>query len=550
MYSNPLDPDPALYIAAGLPAVADLHARARLTRTGAGTRDNFVGFCYRVQLGAESFYRVRHDGTNWILEKVVAGAITSLATSATPAVAAGEGIRFFIDVVGSAHKVHIRNDDTGVASATLSATDSAIPGAGYFGLWGSGGGTSDGVAEPDQRPTQAMFFTESNSAGLMIEGGSNEAAITLPLAIVQGVGSTTGVAVSSGDGSVILPLAEVTGVLVHQQSGSGEFPMLAARIVARNGYGGALAAQFPRLEAQLTGGFPKSVITLPLIEVAGTMIMGGFGAAAITLPLATVTGALVQTNVARGDILLPLAIVEGVLLNAGAGVAAVTLPLAIVTGAGFTGLRIDAAITLPLIEVAGAGYGRYQGVVHGTLPALVGYLQSVSEDSTVQRIVSLNLRTLALTEYTGWAFNSIAVWKGRVLAASSAGLHELTGNDDAGTPIDASMRAGATDFSPVDEKGVMAPFVKYPTDAYLAYEADTEMVFSVFVGDDQYDYEVPRGRYVTPKGRSATIRPHKCALGRGIRSNYMGFGMRNKEGGHFKLDTMRVLAEVIKDRRV
>src|SRR5205085_2420586 len=118
----PLDTDEALYVS-NAAETADFDAQFQIGKWGAGAGDNFVGFCYRVQLGAKSYYRVRNDGTNWVLEKVIAGVVTVLGSVALPAVPASLGAPDVIDVhvQGNQHFVWITNATGSVSRTTIFA---------------------------------------------------------------------------------------------------------------------------------------------------------------------------------------------------------------------------------------------------------------------------------------------------------------------------------------------------------------------------------------------------------------------------------------------
>lgn len=176
--------------------------------------DSIVGFCYRMQ-SANTFYRVRTDPvtSKWVLEKVIAGAVTVLATAVgSPSSACGD-ILLTVSVLGTVHTVQIID---AVFSSngpfTLTVTDGSITSNGAIGLWGSGGGTTSGSPPTESIAKGVLFKTSTYD----FEVGSNDFAVTLPamgLAIAGTVGTLVIAPADTPDGGVILggsaPVADV-----------------------------------------------------------------------------------------------------------------------------------------------------------------------------------------------------------------------------------------------------------------------------------------------------------------------------------------------------
>lgn len=535
-----------------------------------GTVDSYIGFCYRVRTDARSFYRVRYDGTNWLFERCLNGAFSTLGSVAMPLeTSLSVGVR--VNVVGTSHRVYIQPGFGPIGSSpkgagtTFTVTDSAIAEGGYVGIWAAPGGTSTGTF-PNNRPSKGLNVY-GNATSTAFEAGTNDAAITLPqITLAASISPTLGVEVNAdivlpqvivsgssntvgnaGDADITLPQVSILAQIVHFAFLDSQFPLLESSIIGHIGYRALFASALPQLASSMVGGFPGGFITLPQITVDASALLGNNLSGAITLPQVVVDGLGFGTGQASGAITLPQITLDVAASIGNVGAAALMLPQVLLECAGFTGNGLAAAITLPQITLDAAGYSQFLATMSSRLMPLTSYMVGGPGEGAVAAIVVMNLRTGAITEYSGWLFNSLTKHRGRYLGADANGLYELTGETDAGTAIDADARTLSTDLSPIDEKGQFAPFAKRPTDAYLTYQSDEPMVFSVYVGDDAYDYDVPKGRYMSNK-ESATVRPHKVELGKGIEANFLQFGVRNVEGGDFLFDSTRALIDILRRR--
>jgi hypothetical protein len=544
VFSNTLDGDEALYYANVLPASADIYIRADILTVGANPPDSFTGLAYRIQLDDESYYRVRHDFTNWVLEKVVNGAVTSLASSATPAWA-GADIQIIVMVIGSVHTIWIKNNSTAV-SATLTATDSAISANGYVGLWGTCGGTTGGTS-PAHTPADGILI-RGDTASRLFEAGTNDAAITMPqLSAAWTASIGTAVTTSTGDGSLTMPQMVVGGTITHISALDAALPLIESDITGYVGFSGTLAAALTQIEGSLEGAFPGGAFTLPLFEVDSTVLRGVGVAGDVVMPLLQVAALSLKTGQAIGAFSMPLPDVAAVGLVGSVNTGSVPMPMLLVDAAGFAGKAIAGAFDPPLFDVAGLGYGPYTAALAANLVPLTAYVTAGPGEGAVVTIVAMNLRTGGVTEYTGWTFNSLMTWRGHTFGASASGIFELAGDADDGVAIDSEFRTCNTDFSQIDAKGAFSPFAKRPTDAYLSYQSDEEMLFTVYADDEAFEYTVPKGRYY-PRAPSSKVRPHKTELGKGIESNYLQFGVKNRDGGDFLFDSARALVDILKRR--
>lgn len=134
----------------------------------------------------------------------------------------------------------------------------------------------------------------------------------------------------------------------------------------------------------------------------------------------------------------------------------------------------------------------------------------------------------AVSEYTRHNFQSVTPTH----AGSATGLYEFGGDTDDGLPIVSSIRLPAT---------LRDGTLKKTMDAvYLSMAGEGGAQLTVFGKVQDWTYPFP----LRESGQT------RCPVGRGIRENYLGFGLSNPEGQAFTLDRVEVLMHESKTRRV
>ncbi|MEG0923363.1 MAG: hypothetical protein RSG22_18385 [Comamonas sp.] len=144
-------------------------------------------------------------------------------------------------------------------------------------------------------------------------------------------------------------------------------------------------------------------------------------------------------------------------------------------------------------------------------------------------MIVLNTLSGAVSEYTGHEFQSITPTHG----GRSTGLYALGGDTDAGAPIVAQLRLPAT-----LRKSTLKLRIQM---AYLSMQGEGEAEFAVHGAGDQ------AWRYRFPLRASGQTR---CPVGKGIRENYLGFGLSNPDGQSFTLDRVEILDVQSPTRRI
>lgn len=159
-------------------------------------------------------------------------------------------------------------------------------------------------------------------------------------------------------------------------------------------------------------------------------------------------------------------------------------------------------------------------------------LSSVGREN-VFAVFALNLTTNASSTYENYAFNSMAEWGDKYIAASDDGLYVLTGDSDDGAPIDASLTLGVEDYG--------SPRLKTVPYVYVGAVSDAEAYITAKVdGGEEYSYPLPASEVLGTK---------RAVLGRGLRSRYWQFTISNTDGAAIEIDSMNIeMAEL--NRRI
>lgn len=143
-------------------------------------------------------------------------------------------------------------------------------------------------------------------------------------------------------------------------------------------------------------------------------------------------------------------------------------------------------------------------------------------------MITLNTLTGAVSEYSRHGFQSITPTH----AGDATGLFEFGGDTDNGLPIVAEIKLPATLRETTLKKHTAA--------VYASITATGSMQVQVFGKTQSWKYPMA----VRASGQS------RCDVGRGIRENYLGFGMSNPAGQAFSLDRIEVLDAPTKTRRI
>ena len=143
-------------------------------------------------------------------------------------------------------------------------------------------------------------------------------------------------------------------------------------------------------------------------------------------------------------------------------------------------------------------------------------------------MIILNTLSRAVSEYSDQGFQSITPTH----AGSVMGLYEFGGDLDIDRPVVADVRLPATLRDSTLKKHIRA--------IYVSVKSSGNFDVNVFGNTQKWKYAMP----VRSSGQS------RCIVGKGIRENYLGFGLTTPQGQAFTLDRVEVLLLESKTRRV
>ena len=142
--------------------------------------------------------------------------------------------------------------------------------------------------------------------------------------------------------------------------------------------------------------------------------------------------------------------------------------------------------------------------------------------------IVLNTLTGAVSEYDNFAFHGITSTHG----GSATGLFVFGGDLDIDRPIVADIGLPATLRDSTLKQAISM--------VYLSMHGEGSAVFTVQGAQQNWDYTFAL------RASDQT----RCPVGRGIRENYLGFGLSTPGGQAFTLDRVEVLTAQSKTRRV
>lgn len=138
---------------------------------------------------------------------------------------------------------------------------------------------------------------------------------------------------------------------------------------------------------------------------------------------------------------------------------------------------------------------------------------------------AVNLDNGATTEYRSYPFETVANIGGRYFGAAFEGLYELSGDTDAGAPIDAKFDIGRKDFGNNQLKRV--------DQIYLGITSKGQMFVKVSAEGASYTYPM--------REFGEHIQTQRVTVGKGMRANYFGFEIGNTAGCDFEITSLNMM---------
>lgn len=141
--------------------------------------------------------------------------------------------------------------------------------------------------------------------------------------------------------------------------------------------------------------------------------------------------------------------------------------------------------------------------------------------------------TRAMRSYSNFAFNSYAIFGGKLIAAKDDGVYVLEGDTDAGRAIRANVRSGLLDFGTRQLKKMDRAYIGYTAEGTLGMRVATTSPDGKKV---EFTYRMEK-----PPVADAP-RETRVKIGKGLVSVYWQFALDNNlDGGRFELHDVTVV---------
>ncbi len=335
----------------------------------------------------------------------------------------------------------------------------------------------------------------------------------LPALTGSGSGEDTGIAEEEiGALNQILPALSISASGLIGQIG-GLIQNLPGLTLAAygGGIGNLILPPLSLLATGLTGISGRMSQSLPPLALSAHGLAAQAGSIILTLPHVSISATGFVQIVGIVEKVLPRLSLSATGLTGSVGRVHVNLPSFALVASGFHEVKMNGDMVLPALLIT----------AHGEIiPATVTY-----------KTVVLNPKNLAVSEYTGWKFNSFAFFNGKYLAAGSSGIHVLEGDTDNGDPIMSLIKTGHIPTGSGRAR-----------DIYLMGRSSGQMRVAL-IGDEKEESREEADYLLSQLGQDRIVTP------RGMDPVYLQIAISNSQGGDFDFDSIQVFGEALKRRK-
>lgn len=166
---------------------------------------------------------------------------------------------------------------------------------------------------------------------------------------------------------------------------------------------------------------------------------------------------------------------------------------------------------------------------------MTAYVQSLADIGStatyrdpLQGAYVMNTETAALSQYTNFAFNSVAYMNGKLYATSQDGFYVLEGANDDGVNTDAYIESGYSDLGEQHTKHAGSLYFGYTSDGPVGVDVET-----YGSGHAKQSYELEMRDATSPRN-------NRVKLGKGLSSRHWRITVKNIDGSHFELNDMAI----------
>ena len=304
-------------------------------------------------------------------------------------------------------------------------------------------------------------------------------------------------------------------------------------------FDGTLKAPMPKASGtfnDLTGS-----LKAPMPVILGSFQPGVAFVGHLVAPFPQVNGLFNETW--QGHLIAPMPKVSGTLASALVLSGKLKAPMPIINGQ--LGYAWYGHLVAPMPKMSGIFAGsvyEFNGALVAPMPRIFGTLiQGQTSDFTV---LVMNLANKVVSEYQNYNFNSACKFNGVYLAADkSTGVHILSGDDDNGTPIDAYLVLGDSNFGVTNLKMCPEMLVNYFGDG---------LEVSV-LRDQQIEMDDPdaivNGPYDVPATFDNRVQTKRARFPKGYESGSWQHKIGNVNGGKFNIESIELPMEISRRRR-
>ena len=289
---------------------------------------------------------------------------------------------------------------------------------------------------------------------------------------------------------------------------------------------------------------PRANLELPTLTMSAHSVVGTVARAVLELPL--MKARLTQGMI--GEALLELPAMRGFAYTLPAGEGWMTsITSAVPTLGAFTEVFVVIDASGALSTVMGVSVIKDAALVSEAGAAATFQLSAVLTETLISQVLTgtdaaddgvgevwaVNLgETPASSTFENYPFNSFGVIAGQAYGLREDGLFALTGDDDHGAPIRASVSFGAQDFN--------SKTLKHMARAYTGASSTGRLFLKITAEGAEHIYAA--------RAASPELQQQRFDVGRGLKANYFTFELFNRDGDDFEIDSVTFVAAEFKRR--
>ena len=270
--------------------------------------------------------------------------------------------------------------------------------------------------------------------------------------------------------------------------------------------------ELPMLQVSSEGYQPlnQAKITIPVIEVSAEGVTGVIGSAEISLPAIRIEAG---ADHIYGDV-------------------DIELPLVRITARGLSSIIGECEISIPVIGVEASGRENALGDVSISMPMF--YIEALGKAGFIeeaQKTFVMNVSNKAITEYLNFNFNSYCKFGDKFFGANTNGIFLLGGDSGEEAIIKSQVRFAAYN--------IPKPLVHRPREVWVSFRSNGQLIITVRLNEkDTWEDIIPIISDNIDEGRQT--------FAKGLKGSCFEFGIKNRDGADFDLESIRVMIDELR----